>query len=259
MIHPLAYVHPEARIADSVIVEPFAYIQKDVEIGEGTWVGPHVNIMDGARIGKYCKIFPGAVIAGIPQDLKFAGEATTATIGDYTTVRECCTINRGTQENWDTRVGEHCLLMAYVHLGHDCIVGNYCVLANNVTLAGHVKVHDWAILNGLTAVQQFLTVGAHTYIAGASLVRKDVPPFIRAAREPLSYSGVNVVGLQRRNFSVEIINQIHETYRVLFQQGLNISQAIEKIMTEIPTSPERNQIIDFVKQSEYGIIRGYDS
>jgi UDP-N-acetylglucosamine acyltransferase len=256
MHQPLAYVNPQARIAKNVVIEPFVTIEKNVEIGEGTWIGPNVTIMEGARIGKNCRIFPGAVISAIPQDLKFDGEETTAVIGDNTTIRECVTVNRGTKANWETRVGNNCLLMAYVHLGHDSVVGNNCILANNASLAGHVTVDDWAILNGFTAVQQFIRIGSHTYVAGGTLVRKDVPPFTKAAREPVSYVGINSVGLRRRGFSNEQIEHIQNIYRYIYLRKLNVSSAVELIETELKPTAERDEILSFVTNSKVGIMRG---
>ena len=256
MYHPLTNVNPEAKIAKGAIIEPFATIQKNVEIGEGTWVGPNAVIMEGARIGKNCKIFPGAVISAIPQDLKFAGEETTAVIGDNTTIRECVTVNRGTQANWETRVGNNCLIMAYAHLGHDSIVGNNCVLANNASLSGHVVVDDWAILNGFAAVQQFVHIGSHTYVAGGVLVRKDIPPFTKAAREPVSYAGINSVGLQRRGFTNEQIEHIQNIYRYIYLRNLNVNNALELIEKELQQTPERDKILSFVRNSKIGIMRG---
>jgi UDP-N-acetylglucosamine acyltransferase len=241
-----------------VIIEPFATIEKNVEIGEGTWIGPNAVIMEGARIGKNCKIFPGAVISAIPQDLKFIGEETIAVIGDNTTIRECVTINRGTQASWETRVGNNCLIMAYVHLGHDCVIGNNCILANNATLAGHVIVEDFAILNGLTAVQQFIRIGSHTYVAGGTLVRKDVPPFTKAAREPISYVGINSVGLQRRGFANEQIEHIQNIYRYIYLRKLNVNNALDLIEKELLQTPERDQILSFIRNSQVGIMRGIE-
>jgi UDP-N-acetylglucosamine acyltransferase len=256
MYHLLTNVHPEAKIAEGVIIEPFATIQKNVEIGEGTWIGPNAVIMEGARIGKNCKVFPGAVISAIPQDLKFVGEETTAVIGDNTTIRECVTINRGTQANLETRIGSNCLIMAYVHVGHDCVIGNNCILANNTMLAGHVIIDDWAILAGLVAVQQFMRIGSHTYVAGGSLVRKDIPPFTKAAREPISYVGINSVGLQRRKYTEEQIRQIQEIYRYIYLKDLNISNALELIEKELPGTPERDEILAFIRESKAGIMKG---
>jgi len=258
MNQPLANIHPEAQIAHNVIVEPFSTIQRNVVIGEGTWIGPNVTIMDGARIGKNCKIFPGAVISGVPQDLKFRGEDTTAEIGDNTVIRECVTISRGTVDKHKTVVGSDCLLMAYVHVAHDCVIKDHVILANCVQLAGHVSIDDWAIVGGTTAVHQFVRIGAHVMIAGGSLIRKDVPPFVTAAREPLGYAGINSIGLRRRGFTNETINEIQEVYRYIYQKGKNHMKALEIIRKEMPQSKERDQIIDFVASSERGIMKGYD-
>jgi UDP-N-acetylglucosamine acyltransferase len=257
MNQPLAYVHPQARIAKNVVIEPFVNIEKNVEIGEGTWIGSNVTIMEGARIGKNCRIFPGAVIAAIPQDLKYAGEDTLVKVGDNTTIREFVTINRGTKANMETVVGSNCLLMAYVHIAHDCVVGNNCILANAVTLAGHIVVEDWAIIGGVTAVHQFVNVGQHSMISGGSLVRKDVPPYTKAAREPLSYVGINSVGLRRRGFTPDKINEIQEIYRYIYLKGHNVSQALEMIEAMMPATAERDEIISFVSSSARGIMRGY--
>jgi len=253
----LASIHPEARIAENVTIEPFSTIYKDVEIGEGTWIGPNVTIMDGARIGKNCKIFPGAVIAAIPQDLKFAGEVTTAEIGDNTTIRECVTVNRATKTKMRTTVGSNCLLMAYSHVAHDCKIGNYVIIGNGTQIAGEVEINDWAILSANVLVHQFARIGAHCYIGGAGLVRKDVPPYVLASREPLSYAGLNVVGLRRRKFDSETISQIQKIYRIIFQDGNNISNAIRIIENEIPDSPVREEIMSFIRTAERGLMRGY--
>jgi len=257
MKQPLAYVHPDAKIAESVIIEPFATINDDVVIGEGTTIGSSATIMPGVRIGKNCHIFPGAVIGAVPQDLKFRGEYSTVEIGDNTTIREFVTINRGTAAKGKTVVGSNCLLMAYVHVAHDCIVGNNVILVNNTQLAGEVIVDDYAILGGMVAVHQFVRVGSHVMLSGGSLVRKDVPPFIKAGREPLSYVGINSIGLRRRNFSNEKIREVQEIYRYIYQKGLNISQAVEIIEAEMPASPERDEVLLFIKDSKRGIIRGY--
>lgn len=257
MNQPFAYVNSAAKIANNVVIEPFACIDKNVEIGEGTWIGPHVTIMEGARIGKNCKIFPGTVIAGIPQDLKFKGEETTAVIGDNTVIRECVTINRGTIAKGVTTVGSNTLVMAYCHIAHDCVVGNNVILVNGATLAGEVVVDDWAILSANTLVHQFCHIGAHTMFAGNSLVGKDVPPYIKAARNPLSYAGINSVGLRRRGFTNEQINNIQDIYRVLFNKGMNVSHALEYIETELPATRERDEITLFIRNAKRGIIKGY--
>lgn len=257
MNQPLAYIHPGAKIAKNVVVEPFTTINNNVEIGEGTWIGTNVTIMEGARIGKNCSIFPGAVIAGIPQDLKFNGEDTLAIIGNNTTIRECVTINRGTSDRGQTSIGDNCLIMAYSHIAHDCKIGNHCIFSNNSTLAGHINIGDHVILAGLTAIHQFCTIGDHAFIAGGSLVRKDVPPFVKAAREPLSYVGINSVGLRRRGFKAEKIQEIQNIYRILFQKKYNITQAVDILEAEMIATPERDEIIQFVKNSQRGIMKGY--
>jgi UDP-N-acetylglucosamine acyltransferase len=257
MKHPLAYIHPEAIVAENVIIEPFVTINKDVIIGEGTQIGSSVTIMPGVRIGKNCRIFPGAVIGAEPQDLKFKGEYSTVEIGDNTTIREFVTINRGTSAKGKTIVGSNCLLMAYVHVAHDCVVGNNCILVNSTQLAGEVVIDDYVILGGMSAVHQFVHIGSHVMISGGSLVRKDVPPFIKAGREPLSYVGINSIGLRRRNFTNEKIREVQEIYRYIYQKGLNISQAVEVIEAEMPASTERDEILLFIKDSKRGIIRGY--
>jgi UDP-N-acetylglucosamine acyltransferase len=257
MNQPLAYVNPQAKVAKNVVIEPFVNIEKNVEIGEGTWIGSNVTIMEGARIGKNCKIYPGAVIAATPQDLKYNGEETLVRIGDNTTIREFVTINRGTKANWETVIGDHCLLMAYVHIAHDCIVGNHCILANAATLAGHITIDDWAIVGGLAAVHQFVHIGVHTMISGGSLVRKDVPPFVKAAREPLSYIGINSIGLRRRGFNTEQINHIQDIYRTLYVKGYNVTQAVRIIEAEMPATPERDEVLAFISRSTRGVMRGY--
>jgi len=257
MNQPLAYVHPQADIADSVVIEPFAFISKDVVIGEGSWIGSNVNIMPGTRIGKNCKVFPGAVIGAIPQDLKFKGEKTQAIIGDNRTIRECVTVNWGTSYAKKTEIGNNCLLMAYSHVAHDCQIGNHVILANSVNLAGHVEIEDWAILEGMVAVQQFIRIGAHAFIAGGSLVRKDVPPFVKAAREPLSYAGVNSIGLRRRGAKAETIHHIQEIYRTLFVRGHNITNALNTIEAEFNASAERDQILTFIRNSKGGVMKGF--
>jgi UDP-N-acetylglucosamine acyltransferase len=256
MISDLAYVHPKAQLAENVTVEPFAYIAGDVVLGSGSWIGPGSIILDGARIGSNCRIFPTAVVSGIPQDMKFRGEETTAEIGDGTIVREAATINRGTASAGKTVVGNNCLIMAYAHIGHDCIVGNNVILGNGTGLAGEVKVDNWAIISAGTLVHQFARIGGHVMIGGGSRVRTDVPPFIKADREPLTYLGLNTIGLTRRGFEKERINEIHNIYRAIYQNGMNVSQALDYIEEKFLCSPDRDYIIDFIRRSERGIIRG---
>ena len=259
-IHSLSVVHPNAKIGAGVIVGPFTTIEEDVEIGEGSEIGPNVTIYSGARIGKNVRVFPGAVVAAIPQDLKFRGEYSTAVVGDGTTIREFVTVNRGTAAAGTTRIGRNCLLMAYAHVAHDCILGDNIVIANNVNLAGHVELEDHVIIEGQVGVQQFVRIGRHSFIAGGSLVRKSVPPYIRAAREPLSYIGVNRIGLQRRGFTIAQINAIHEIYRILFVKGLNITNAVTEIEASVPVSEERDEVISFINATEKtGIIRSFQA
>lgn len=257
MNQPFSYIHPQAKIAKNVVIEPFVTIAANVEIGEGTIIESNVTIMEGARIGKNCRIFPGAVISAIPQDLKYEGEETLTIIGDNTTIRECVTINRGTKALGKTVVGNNCLLMAYVHVAHDCVVGDNCILANNVNLAGHIEIEDWVVVGGMTAVHQFVKLGKHSFISGGSLIRKDVPPFVKAAREPLSYVGINSVGLRRRGFTTEQINNIQDIYRYLFVRSNNTSKALAAIERDLIATPERDEIVDFCRNSVRGIIKGY--
>lgn len=259
MNQPLAFIHPNAKIGNNVTIEPFTYISGDVVIGDNTWIGPNVTILDGARIGIGCKVFPGAVISAIPQDLKFKGEITTAEVGNNTTIRECVTINRGTASRGFTKVGNGCLLMAYVHVAHDCVVGNNVILGNATQLAGEVEIEDFAILSGGCLVHQFERIGSHTMVQGGSRVNKDIPPFSKAGREPLSYVGLNSIGLRRRNFTPDKIGEIQEIYRILYNKGLNVSQAIVEIERSVVKSEERELILDFIKNSKRGIVKVYDS
>jgi len=257
MNQPLAYVNPQAKVAPNVVIEPFVTIDKNVVIEEGTWIGSNVTIMEGARIGKNCRIFPGAVISAIPQDLKFAGEETIVKIGNNTTIREYVTVNRGTRASYETVIGDNCLLMAYVHIAHDCVIGNNVILANAANLAGHITIDDWAIVGGMVAIHQFVRIGAHCMISGGSLVRKDVPPYTKAAREPLSYVGVNSIGLRRRGFTDEQIAKMQEIYRIIYLKGYNVSQATEIIEADVPATPERDEILSFINNSSRGIMKGY--
>ena len=257
MHQPLSYVDSGANIARNVVIEPFVTIEKNVSIGSGTWIGNNVTIMEGATIGKNCRIFPGAVISAIPQDLKFSGEKSEVIIGDNTTIRECVTINRGTKAIGKTIIGNDCLLMAYCHVAHDCVIGDNCVIVNGVALGGHITIGDWVIIGGLSAVHQFVHIGSHAMISGGALVRKDVPPYVKAAREPLSFVGINSIGLRRRGFKDEKIQEIQNVYRILFQSNNNNTQAIAKIEGELSVSPERDEIISFIQNSGRGIMKGY--
>lgn len=257
MKQPLAYIHPAAKIHPSVVIDPFVTIEQNVEIGEGTRIGSNVTIMEGARIGKNCTIFPGAVISGIPQDLKFRGEETLAIIGDNTTIRECVTINRGTASKGKTVVGNNCLIMAYSHVAHDNVVGDNVIISNATQIAGEVIVDNFAVIGGGTLIHQFCHIGPHVMIQGGALVNKDIPPYVKAAREPIAYAGVNSIGLRRRGFSNDTIREIQDIYRYLYLSGYNNSDAVERIEAELPATKERDEIIMFVRNSKRGIIKGY--
>lgn len=257
MTKPIANIHPEAKVGKNTVVEPFATIYEDVEIGEGCWIGPNAIIMSGARIGNNCKIFPGAVISAEPQDLKFEGEYTTTEIGDHTTIREYVTINKGTKAKGKTVVGSGCLLMSYVHVAHDCIVKDRVIIGSYAGLAGEVEVDNWAIISPGSLIHQFVRIGAHVMIQGGSKVSKDVPPFVLAGRDPISFTGINSIGLRRRDFENDTIYAIQEVYRIIYQKGLNISDALDFVEVNLPASNERDDIILFIRQSKRGIIRGY--
>jgi UDP-N-acetylglucosamine acyltransferase len=258
MHRSLSYIDPQAKLAKNVVVEPFVTIEKNVEIGSGTWIGSNVTIMEGARIGENCEIFPGAVISAIPQDLKFEGEESLAIIGDNTIIRECATINRATKATGKTIVGKNCLIMAYAHIAHDCVIGNNAIVVNNVAMGGHVEIGEHAIIGGLTAVHQFIKIGKYCMVSGGSLVRKDIPPYVKAGREPLSFIGINSIGLRRKKFSESEITEIQDIYRILYQKGNNNTQAINKIEIDFKISEIRDEIISFVRGSGRGIMRGYN-
>lgn len=256
MISSLAHVSPKARIGNNVTIEPFAVIYEDVEIGDNTWIGPNVVIFPDTTIGSNCKVFPTAVLGAVSQDLKYKGEKTNTVIGNNTIIREGVTIHKGTTDKYTTRVGDNCLIMAYVHVAHDCIIGNNVILANSVGLSGHVEVQDYAIIEGMVGVSQFMVIGAHSFVAGYSQIRKNVPPYIKVAREPLQYIGVNSIGLARRGYAKEVISQIEDIYRLIFVRGHNLTNALELVEQEIAPSEARSQIIDFIRSSKDGIVRG---
>ena len=257
MKQPFAYIHPAAKIHPSVVIDPFVTIDQNVEIGEGTHIGSNVTIMEGARIGRHCNIFPGAVISGIPQDLKFKGEDTVAIIGDNTTIRECVTVNRGTAAKDKTVVGNNCLIMAYSHVAHDCLVGNNVIISNASQLAGEVQVDDFAVIGGGTLIHQFTHIGSHVMIQGGSRINKDIPPFVKAGRDPIAYTGINSIGLRRRDFTNDQIREIQEIYRYLYLSRLNVTDAVDRIEAELPATKERDEIIEFIRNSKRGIVRGY--
>lgn len=256
MIDELARVHPNAKIHETAVIGPFVFIEDDVEIGAGTVVDANATICAHTRIGKNCHIFPSAVIGAIPQDLKFQGELTYTIIGDNNVFRECCTVHRGTASKGKTVIGDGNLIMAYCHVAHDCVVGNHIIMSNLTQLAGEVVVDDYAVLGGGTLAHQFSHIGSYVMVQGGTKVLKDVPPYVLAGRDPIAFCGLNSVGLRRRGFSNEQIEHIHAIYRILFQSDLNMSQGIERILETIPQSPERDLIVEFVKSSPRGVIKG---
>ena len=250
-------IHPTAKIAENVVIEPFVTIGENVEIGEGTHIMPHVSIVKNTKIGKNCRIFPSAVIGADPQDLKYADEETFVEIGDNCTMRECVTVNRGTVSRGKTVIGNNCLLMAYSHVAHDCILKNNIIMSNAVQLGGEVEVDDFAIISGGVLVHQFSKIGKHAIIQGGALINKDIPPYIMAAREPITYSGINSVGLRRRGFADEQVTEIQDIYRIIFQSGLGVSNAVARVETEFAQSDVRDEILNFIKLSDRGILKGF--
>lgn len=256
MISPLAQVSPNAKIGQGVVIEAFSIIYDDVEIGAGTKIHSNVSIYPGTRIGEKCEIFPGAVLGVVPQDLKFEGEYTTVEIGDRTVIRECVTIHRGTKDKWKTTVGSDCLLMTYVHVAHDCQIGNHVIMASYSGLSGHCVVGDYAILEGRCGSQQFIHVGAHAFVAGGSLIRKNVPPYVKCAREPITFAGINSVGLRRRGFTDEQVREIEDIYRIIFVQNSHVTKSLEIVKETIPDSAVRREILSFIEASDKGVIKG---
>ena len=255
-ISPLAHVDPQAHIGANVEVAPFAYIGPNVTVGAGAWIGPHATVLGDTTVGEECKLFPGCVIGADSQDLKYKGEPTTVEIGPRTSIRECVTIHKATTDKMVTRVGSDCLIMAYVHIAHDVQVGDHVILANSCNVAGHVVIEDHVIIEGMVGIQQFVRIGKHAFIAGGSLVRKNVPPYIKAAREPLSYIGINGIGLRRRGFDIDRIQSIEDIYRTLYVLNNNMTQAVKAAELELPTSDDKDSVLSFIRQSDKGIIRG---
>ena len=260
LIHPSAIVSDKAQIGSNVRIGPYCVIEDDVVIGDGTDLHSHVVLGNGSRLGEDVKVFPGAVIGTAPQDLKYANEPTTAYVGDRTVIRECVTVNRGTTASGTTVVGKDCLIMAYAHVAHDCVVGDRVIMANSVNLSGHVEVHDWAIIGGVTGVHQFVRIGAHSMIGGCSRVSQDVPPYTLCGREPLVVEALNLIGLRRRGFTADDIRDIDEFYNALYRTGLNTSQAIAAYKdTHKDMSDHVRRAVDFVTSSKRGICRAYST
>ena len=259
-IHPLATVSPDAKLGENVEVGPYAFIDANVEIGDNCKIHPHATIYPYVKMGSDCQVFPGAVVGAIPQDLKFEGEVTYVEIGDRVTIRECATINRGTQASGKgvTRVGSDTLVMSYVHIAHDCRVGNHCILVSYVGIAGETDVDDWAIIGGNTAVHQFSHIGKHAMVGGCSAVNKDIPPYSICGRTPICYAGINIVGLRRRGFSSDVIRNIKDIYDTIYFQGYNISDGCAKVYAGLPQSEERDTILEFIRNSNRGIVRAME-
>ena len=259
-IHPLAFVSPEAQLGENVEIGPYAYIDKDVVIGDNCKIHPHAVIYSYVRMGEGCEVFPGAVVGAIPQDLKYDGEVTYVEIGNHVTIRECATINRGTNASGKgvTKVGNNTLIMSYVHIAHDCRVGNHCILTSYVGIAGETDVDDWAIIGGGTKVHQFSHIGTHAMVGGACKVNKDIPPYSICGRDPICYAGVNIVGLRRRGFESEVIRNIKDIYDTIYFQGLNNADGCAKVEAGFPKSEERDTILKFIRESKRGIVRGME-
>jgi UDP-N-acetylglucosamine acyltransferase len=255
MISNLASVHPKAEIGKNVTIEAFAVVEANVVIGDNTWIGSNATIMSGSIIGSNCKIFPTAVVGAEPQDLKYKGEDTKAVIGDHVTIRECVTVNRGTTDKWETRVGDHTLLMAYSHIGHDSFIGKHCILANQCGVSGHVVIDDYATIEGQCGIGQFVRIGSYTFIGGMSAIRQNVPPFVKAARHPLSYVGINSIGMKRRGVSEEDIKRAEEIYKKLFIHNQTIGKGIEDVIANVADSEVKKQIVEFIENSPKGIIK----
>lgn len=254
-IHPTAIVGKKTEIGDNVIIGPFSIVEDDVKIGSGTSIGSNVLIADGTRIGEECKIFNGAVLGSAPQDLKYKGEKTELEVGDNTVIREFCTLNRGTLDRYKTVVGNNCLLMAYVHIAHDCHIGNNVILANAVNMAGHITIEDYVGVGGMDPIHQFVKIGCHAFVGGGYRVDKDIPPYILAAGDPLTFAGLNTVGLTRRNFSRDTLATLKRVYKLIYRSKLNVTQALARIENEFESSPEIDHVVDFVRNSSRGIIK----
>ena len=260
IISPLASVSPKAILGDNIEIGPFAFVDDDVEIGDGCKIFPHATVFQYVKMGKNCQIYPGAVVGAVPQDLKFEGEVTSVELGDNVTVRECATINRGTKASgkYVTKVGNDTLIMSYSHIAHDCVIGNHCILVSYVGLAGETVVDDWAIIGGGSKAHQFSKIGCHAMVGGMSRINKDVPPYALCGHEPISYVGVNIVGLRRRGFSSDAIRSIKDIYDTIYYAGLNISDGCAKVEAGFPQTEERDTILEFIRSSKRGIIRASD-
>jgi UDP-N-acetylglucosamine acyltransferase len=253
-IHPTAIVSPDAEIGSNVEIGPFAIVGEGCSIGDGSVISPRATLERNVTLGPHVKVGVGTILGGPPQDLKFAGEETTVVIGEGTVIREYATVNRGTAHSFKTTVGRHCLLMSYVHIAHDCQIGNNVILSNVVQLAGHVTIEDKAIISGLCAVHQFARIGRHSFIGGCSRVSKDIPPFLKAVGNPVKLYGLNTIGLQRSGMDEATIRELKRAYRLFFRSDLNVTQALERAQTELEPLPEVKELIRFVEASERGVV-----
>lgn len=253
-IHPTAIISPDADIGADVEIGAFAIVGEGCTIGDGSIIAPRATLERNVSIGPSVKVGIGTIVGGPPQDLKFAGEETTVEIGEGTVIREYATINRGTSHSFKTTVGQNCLLMSYVHIAHDCQIGNNVILSNVVQLAGYVVIEDRAIISGLCAVHQFARIGRHCFIGGCSRVSKDIPPFLKAVGNPVRLYGLNTIGLQRGGMDEATIRELKRAYRLFFRSDLNVTQAIERAQTELELLPEVKELIRFVEASERGVV-----
>lgn len=254
VVHPTAVIDDAAELAGDVSVGPYAVIGPNVVVGAGTRIGPHAVIERDTTIGRECRIHAGAVLGGDPQDLKYGDEPSQLVVGDRTVVRECATLNRGTAATGRTVIGSDCLLMAYVHVAHDCVIGDHVVLANAVNMGGHITIEDWVVVGGLTAIHQFVRIGRHAMVGGASAVRKDVPPYVKAAGDPIALFGLNSIGLERRGFGEDVRQQLRSAYRLLFQSKMNVTQAVGRVRAELPAAAEIEHLLAFIESSERGVV-----
>ncbi len=254
-IHKSAVVDPKAEIGKNVKIGPFAVIEADVIIGDNCEIGSATLIASGTRMGSGCRVFHGAVLGTIPQDLKFRGEKSTLEIGNDTTIREFATLNRGTKDRWKTVVGDNCLMMAYSHTAHDCHLGNNVVIANSVNMAGHVSIEEYVGIGGMSGIHQFVRIGKHTFVGGGLRIHKDVPPYILALGDPLRFAGLNKVGLKRRGFSNELLSLMKESYKIIYQTGLTVKDALQKVEDELEPVEAIRNILSFFRESERGVIR----
>ena len=252
-VHPTALIDPSAELAPGVVVGPYSIVGPGVRVGARTRIGSHVLIERDTTVGEECTIHQGAVLGTDPQDLKYMGEPTVLVVGDRTVIREYATLNRGTIASGVTRVGSDCMLMAYTHVAHDCHLGNHVILSNAVNMAGHVTIGDWAIVGGLTPIHQFVRIGAHAFVGGATRVAKDVPPYVKAAGSPMELYGLNSVGLQRRGIPEEVRRELKRAYRLFFASAHNTTQALARAREELRDIPEVESFLAFFERSERGV------